>query len=266
MKRFYYLLLLLFVAGGVASCEKDYQPQRQPAPEPEVQMSAEERAMLGLWTRSVESEGYYGAIYGAMRQDAELRLYEEGRGQMMQEFYTDGVLSSWSRGALSYRIEDGILYIGGPHGEDVVAWNYTLLGDTLTLTTDNDGEVIKWSFTRTEDADDRLVGCWDAATVDASGGRVERHYKFATPTYGDVYEMVYDQRGACIDTRFLYDFRYTISGDCIQFKKLVCGTDGVIFNKYFRLEGTKLYLRDKVNGEEVMYSNFYEENGLPFRP
>ena len=263
MKRFYYLLLLLFVAGGVASCQKDYQPQRQPAPEPEVQMSAEERAMLGLWARSVESEDVY---YGAMRQDAELRLYEEGRGQMLQEFYTDGVLSSWSRGALSYRIEDGILYIGGPHGEDVVAWNYTLLGDTLTLTTDYDGEVVKWSFTRTEDADDRLVGCWDAATVDASGGRVERHYKFATPTYGDVYEMVYDQRGVCTDTRFLYDFRYTISGDRIQFKMLVGGTDGVIFNKYFRLEGTKLYLRDKVNGEEVMYSNFYEENGLPFHP
>ena len=78
--------------------------------------------------------------------------------------------------------------------------------------------------------------------------------------------MVYDQRGVCTDTRFLYDFRYTISGDRIQFKKLVCGTDGVIFNKYFRLEGTKLYLRDKANGEEVMYSNFYEENGLPFRP
>lgn len=262
------MLLLLFVAGGVASCEKDYQPQPQPQPEPEpeVQMSAEERALLGLWTRSVESEGYYGAIYGAMRQDAELRLYEEGRGQMFQEFFTDGVLSSWSRAALSYRIEDGILYIGGPHGEDVIAWNYTLLGDALTLTTDYEGEVVKWSFTRTEDADDRLVGCWDAATVDASGGRVERHYQFATPTYGDVYEMVYDQRGACIETRFLYDFRYTISGDCIQFKKLVGGTDGVIFNKYFRLEGTKLYLRDKVNGEEVMYSNFYEENGLPFRP
>lgn len=257
------MLLLLFVAGGVASCQKDYQPQRQPAPEPEVQMSAEERAMLGLWTRSVEGED---AFYGAMRQDAELRFYEEGRGQMFQEFFTDGVLSSWSRAALSYRIEDGILYIGGPHGEDVIAWNYTLLGDALTLTTDYEGEVVKWSFTRTEDADDRLVGCWDAATVDASGGRVERHYQFATPTYGDVYEMVYDQRGVCIDTRFLYDFRYTISGDCIQFKKLVGGTDGVIFNKYFRLEGTKLYLRDKVNGEEVMYSNFYEENGLPFRP
>ena len=219
--------------------------------------------MLGLWTRSVEGED---AFYGAMRQDAELRFYEEGRGQMFQEFFTDGVLSSWSRAALSYRIEDGILYIGGPHGEDVIAWNYTLLGDALTLTTDYEGEVVKWSFTRTEDADDRLVGCWDAATVDASGGRVERHYQFATPTYGDVYEMVYDQRGVCIDTRFLYDFRYTISGDCIQFKKLVGGTDGVIFNKYFRLEGTKLYLRDKVNGEEVMYSNFYEENGLPFRP
>ena len=222
--------------------------------------------MLGLWTRSVESEGYYGAFYGAMRQDAELRLYEEGRGQMFQEFFTDGVLSSWSRAALSYRIEDGILYIGGPHGEDVIAWNYTLLGDALTLTTDYEGEVVKWSFTRTEDADDRLVGCWDAATVDASGNRVERHYKFATPTYGDVYEMVYDQRGACIDTRFLYDFRYTISGDRIQFKKLVGGTDGLPFTKYFRLEGTKLYLRDKANGEEVMYSNFYEENGLPFRP
>ena len=77
------MLLLLFVAGGVASCEKDYQPQRQPAPEPEVQMSAEERAMLGLWTRSVESEDVY---YGAMRQDVEFRLYEEGRGQMFQEF------------------------------------------------------------------------------------------------------------------------------------------------------------------------------------
>ena len=70
----------------------------------EEQMSAEERAMLGLWTRSVESEGYYGAIYGAMRQDVEFRLYEEGRGQMFREFYTDGVLLGWSRGALSYRI------------------------------------------------------------------------------------------------------------------------------------------------------------------
>ena len=165
----------------------------------------------------------------------------------------------------------GLAACGGKE-EKIENPNLIKIGDHQALykgawiTTDYDGEVVKWSFTRTEDADDRLVGCWDAATVDASGGRVERHYKFATPTYGDVYEMVYDQRGVCTDTRFLYDFRYTISGDRIQFKMLVGGTDGVIFNKYFRLEGTKLYLRDKVNGEEVMYSNFYEENGLPFHP
>ena len=33
----------------------------------------------------------------------------------------------------------------------------------------------------------------------------------------------------------------------------------------YRLEGTKLYLSEG-NGGETMYSNFYKENNIPFRP
>ena len=260
MKKITYLLMVLAVAFIAVSCEKE--PHRQPAEGPgqdEVVPGEDEVALeqlYGFWTRTVESEDTI--------TNMEWRFYEDGYSLRMRESYEGDRLLSFSSGRYDYKFEDGKFYVKEYRDDEWGVWDYTILGDSLTLSRESDGNSIVWRFVRTEDANDILVGCWDSSYTNGNGDRVEHHYKFHTPTYGSVYDIVYDGSGSS-KVNFLYEFRYRIEGNKIVFKRY--STTGYALPEYsiaYRLEGTKLYLSE--GGGETMYSNFYKENNIPFRP
>ena len=268
MRKITYLLMVLAVAFIAVSCEKE--PLRQPTdcpgqdevvPGEDEVVSGEDEVALkqlyGFWTRTIESEDTI--------TNMEWRFYEDGYSLRMRESYEGDRLLSLSRGRYDYKFEDGKFYVKEYHDDEWTAWDYTILEDSLTLSRESDGGSIVWTFVRTVDADARLVGCWDAPYENGNGGRVEHHYKFHTPTYGNVYDVVYDDSGSS-KVNFLYDFRYRIEGDKIVFNRYT--NTGYALPEYsvtYRLAGTKLYLSEG-NGGETMYSNFYKENNIPFRP
>lgn len=261
MKKITYLLMVLAVAFIAVSCEKEPLQQFNESRSQEQVVPGAEDAVLeqlyGLWTRVSESEGSYKSMW-------EWRFNEDGYSLRHIETYEGDRLMGLNGGRIDYKLENGKLYIKSYHYDEWTAWDYTILGDTLTLSTESDGGSIVWTFVRTVDADARLVGCWDAPYENGNGHRVERHYQFHTPTYGSVYDMVYDGSGSS-KVNFLYEFRYRIEGDKIVFKRLNTGYALTEYSIAYRLEGTKLYLSEG-NGGETMYSNFYEENNIPFRP
>lgn len=268
MRKITYLLMVLAVAFIAVSCEKE--PLRQPTDGPsqdevvpgedEVVPGEDEvvlKQLYGFWTRTVESEDTI--------TNMEWRFYEDGYSLRMRESYEGDRLLSFSSGCYDYKFEDGKFYVMEYRDDEWDAWDYTILGDSLTLSRESDGNSIVWTFVRTEDASDKLVGCWDSSYTNGNGHRVEHHYKFHTPTYGSVYDIVYDGSGSSKEN-FLYEFRYRIEGDKIVFKRF--SDTGYALPEYsiaYRLEGTKLYLSEG-NGGETMYSNFYKENNIPFRP
>ena len=266
MKKITYLLMVLCLALVAQACEKE--PESPVVPEDPTEVLGSEDAVkvkefYGLWTRTSNST----YVTGPLVSNWEWRFYENGYSLRNIETYEGDRLLSLNREPIDYKFEDGKFCVKGYRESDDawLEWDYSIEGDTLTLSIEYEGESIVWIFTRTEDADAKLVGCWDSAYTDASGNRVERHYKFHTPTYGDVYDIVYSDSGSTT-TNFLYDFRYTIEGDKIVFKRLYTGSMPAESSMFYRLEGTKLYLSESSNGEETMYSNFYKENNIPFRP
>lgn len=265
MKKITYLLMVLCVALIAQSCEKE--PESPVVPENPAEVLgggdvANAMEFYGLWTRTSNST----YVTGPLVSNWEWRFYENGYSLRSIETYEGDKLLSLNREPIDYKFEDGKLCMKGYHESDDawMEWDYSIEDDTLTLSTEYEGESIVWIFTRTEDADAKLVGCWDRAYTDANGRRVERHYKFHTPTYGDVYDVVYEDSGSA-KVNHLFDFRYRIEGNKIVYKRLYTGYVPTEYRMNYRLVGTKLYLQEG-NGQEMMYSNFYEENNLPFRP
>lgn len=186
MKKITYLLMVLAVAFIAVSCEKEPLRQHAEGPGQDEVVPEEDEVVLeqlyGFWTRTVESEDTI--------TNMEWRFYEDGYSLRMRESYEGDRLLSFSSGRYDYKFEDGKFYVKEYRDDEWGAWDYTILGDSLTLSRESDGNSIVWTFVRTEDANDILVGCWDSSYTNGSGHRVEHHYKFHTPTYGSVYDMV----------------------------------------------------------------------------
>ena len=264
MRKLRCLLMMLAVAVVALSCEKEpVAPSVDPVssgessgqPENDVEITE----FLGLWTRSVNYDESYH--YFATHSNWEWRFYENGRSRRWLGAYNDDVMVSADSSIFLYKVEDGKLYLQYYSEEDWTAWDYSIEGDTLTLSLEDEGETTVLTFVKTEDADDKLVGDWSAIDRQGLNGElIERHYQFVTPTYGFVYEITYNSTGtASLGERILGDFRYTIDGNRLSL------FDGFWGNFTFRVEGTKLYL-SSYGGDEVMYSNFKAENGIPFIP
>lgn len=270
MKKYAKLLLMLAVVGVAMSCEKEtdhgYEQSQPVVIDPEVEVAKAETAKFyGLWVRTVNyPEGYN---YNHTHCNWEWRFNEDGTSYLWRGKYKGDCWNGLSSGRVVYEVKDGKFrwaYYGDD--EEMMEWDYVFEGDTLTISREYEGEDIVWTFEKSEDADDKLVGCWDAIVGRGPNGEyIERHYKFHTPTYGSSYDVTYNSTGtASQDVQHRGDFRYRIDGDCISF--FYFGGIDYSTKLYYRLVGTKLYLRTSPSGEEVMYSNFYAENGIPFRP
>ncbi len=265
MKKFRCLLMMLAVAAVALSCEKEpVAPSVDPVnpgessgqPENDVEIAE----FLGLWTRTVnydESHHYF-----ATHCNWEWRFYEDGRSLRWVGDYRDDVLTSLSSGPILYKVEYGKLYLKAYHDDDDwTEWDYLFEDDTLTLSREHEGKSIVWTFTKTEDADDRLVGDWSAIVSNGANGElIERHYSFHTPMYGSIYEITYNAAGTkSLGEKMLGTFRYKFDASSISMY------DGCAYNFTYRLAGTKLYLSCN-GGEEIMFSNFDAEHGIPFHP
>lgn len=265
MKKFRCLLMMLAVAVVALSCEKEpIAPDVDPVnPEDSIVqpgMEDEVAQFLGLWTRSVNYEESHH-LY-ATHSNWEWRFYEDGRSLRWIGDYKGDVLSGVSSGPILYRVENGKLYTRHYHGDsDWKEWDYRFEGDNLTLSYESEGESSVMTLVKTEDADDKLVGDWSAIVRNGANGElIELHYKFHTPTYGSIYEVTYNAAGTkSLGEKMLGTFRYRFDASSISMY------DGCSYNFTYRLVGTKLYLRSG-GGEEIMYSNFDAEHGIPFEP
>lgn len=269
MRKIAYLLMVLMVAFIAASCEREAFDNKEldtDILDPEIESAeAEVAKFYGLWTRTTNYPEEYH--FYMTRSDWEWRFYESGRSKRWIGEYKGDVLSGFTSNIFLYELKDDQLIVKSYYAEsddDVIAFDYSFSGDELTLSTVYEGETIVWSFTKTEDKDDRLVGDWSAIIRRGSNDEyIERHYAFETPTYGHIYEVTYNSTGtSSLGTQELGTFRYYVEGDTIYISPY--GSDGYSPYFYYRLEGTKLYLRTSRSGEEVMYSNFKAENNIPY--
>ena len=263
MRRFKFMLMLLAVMGIAASCEKVEEvnsvPSGQDANKEIIDPDrAEELKFVGYWTLTVNYDisGY--------RDEYEFRFYEDGTGHRWIDHYQDnGVISGYSYGAFTYEVKDGYLYATWKKDLPTVKIEYNFDGDVLTMRSDLDEGNIVHKLVRTEDADDKFIGDWDATYKDEKGRYIVHHYNFITPTYGNTYQSVYnDVNAAPSSTDLLYDFKYKFDDKKLEITTKAPMSEGTTITKYYRIDGTKLYLSGKADGVETMYSNFKEEHNL----
>ena len=268
MRKFRFIMMLLLAAVVVVSCDKSDEvisgtnsgkdENANTIVDPDVE---EAMRFVGYWTRNAESV-QDGVVYG--RYFYEFRFYEDGTGhKSIDGFNENGYITSTSYGPFSYAIKNGALYLDWGSKGDPIEVPYKLEGDRFYIFDNYDGEDVTFEFVKTEDVDSKFVGDWNTTFVNEAGKQVVYHYKFITPTYGYAYQSVYDNPNTAPNgTDMLFDFRYEFDDNSICMKVKGVEARGRTITKYYRIAGTKLYLSDKKGGEETMYRNFKQENGL----
>ena len=267
MRKFKFWTVLLVVVGIAAACDKVEEVNpisgAENGIEEVITPDMEEMAkFVGLWTREASYE-HDGQIYRTKKW--ELRFYKDGTGHMRIDYYNDlGSITGFSSGGLKYEIKDGLLCLTRTNKEPSEV-KYLFEGDKLFITEYIEGKEYIYEFTKTEDADDRFVADWSTTYINNEGKYEVYHYKFLTPTYGYTYKIIYDDPNEAPDRpTWHYEFRYEFDDKKVYITPIgaEAAGDHAKIVKYYRIDGTKLYLRTKNDGAETVYSNFKAENGI----
>ncbi len=253
MKKSLFMLLMLAVAGMAASCEREMVNRPNDngvnkTSNAEENTNATEMAkFVGCWeyiSIADESDQLHS------QTDYIFYFYENGDGYLTIDGYDkENIIMSMTRNSLTYWVKNEKLYVN--YGDDdPVEWEYRFQDNTLTMRSTLDGDT--FVFTKTKDDDMRFLGDW--STTRKSGDKYyDNHIKFVTPRDGFTYYNVYDNPNAAPvegPSQMVW-FKYSTEGDMLIMTNIDSATSS---KKYYRFEGSKLYLSNDKGGFETCYS------------
>ena len=270
-------MLALAVVGAV-SCEKELPSEATPEEEKSTtsnesqkessEKMAEMAKFVGYWLRSVDlSVEQNNPEY----EEFAWHFFEDGSGYQTIDFYSyesyldEMVIGGINHVPFTYDIVDGLLHITYAQTTEPIIWHYEFGGDTLSVYSEMDELGLTYIYTKTKCGDTRFLGDWSNDEVAADGSRIDRHIVFDTPLDGHFYEVHYKNANtASGDIRHGATFKYTFDSEKITINKIdcgACGSSGTI-TYYYRLEGTRIYLKSSADDKEVCYLNFKKEHNL----
>lgn len=268
MRRLWLVMLMLAVVGITSSCEKEpalnneapeYNTNAEVSNSPDKQL---ETLLVGRWGQEFD-QGYYGTV------EVVFRFYDTGKGYRTSDTYAEnGSHLGYARGAFEYWVEDGILYIKYGNYEPGKL-QVIHKGDSIVLTPLDGDDTTPVELMKQEDADYRFWGSW-YIQYKKGDYYYDDNIKFVTSTDCYTYYSKYDNPlGRPIEgpTRSIW-YKYKFDNNTLYLYHVEAGKNASpASTMQYRLEGTKLYLNGSATGGEWWcYSNFYEENGLEFRP
>ena len=252
MKKYVKLLLMLAVVGVAVSCERsELPPTGDGVDETSGKLSNksdDEAGVLGYWKTTLDD-----AMIGAnkCRYEIAFRFWNDGDGYTTMEGYAvDGRLLYSSSSGFSYKVEGDMLSMCY---DNYSQWNdakISMTGDTLIIY-NSDGYGLDLYLTRYEDADSRFIGDWHAVRKEGDYYYAD-HIQFITPTDCCTYNYKYkDLSSQPVDSSHVEWYKYEFDDDVIVIKSP--GEETPYMKKYYRIDGSKLYVSDSKDGFATCY-------------
>lgn len=254
MRKSFYLLLMLAVAGMAMSCEREVTPNR-PIDDHTfnelASVSAVKSDIVGMWVmeenRDTEFEpGVTKAVY---------RFYEDGTGSYTFDWYNTetGQQITTAYHSFTFECADDVIRIVYSDGE-LVEKKYSMTSNILTIYSDYEEETV-FVFHKKTDADSRFLGNWSTTRVEGEY-YYDDNINFLTPTDCYTYSNKYDNPMSrpVGDHPALFEwYKYTFDEEVVYIR-VATNMYAAPIKKYYRIEGNKLYLSDTKGGIETCYT------------
>ena len=257
MKKYSKLLLMLAVAGMVASCEKEFVNVKNEtggttnAAVVEENDTEEANKFVGCWILTIEANPNSQM---SSYKDYMYYFEENGSGYRTMDGYNkEEVINHISRASLSYWVKGGNLWIH-VSGREPVEWEYKFSDNTLSLhRCGSEPDNIK-VYTRVKESDSRFLGDW-STTTKYGEYYYDEHIQFVTPTDCFMYSVKYNDPAAAPieDPSHPVWYKYSFDDDVVYITS-VENTNATPSKKYYRFGGDKLYLSNEKGGFETCYS------------
>lgn len=217
--------------------------------------------LVGRWDYVVD--------YGNQTHEVVYRFYDTGIGYLTSDSYNaNGSSVGYGRGAFDYWVEDGLLYIQHVQSDEAIKYMLLCNEDSIVLTAVDAEDATPVELIKQGDADYRFWGSWYIQYIKGDY-YYEDKIKCVTSTDCCTYYCMYDNpngQPTMGPTEPIW-YKYKFDNNKLYMYRVDVGKNATPATKEYRLDGTKLYIKDdKTDGEWWCYSNFYEENGLEFRP
>ena len=256
MKKYAKLLLMLAVAGMAASCEREFVNANN---ETGVQTNStvveennaeEAKKFVGCWTLTVEANPN-----SQMSSHSDYMYYFEENGsgyRTMDGYNKEEVISYISRESITYWVKGGNLWIQYS-GSEPDEWEYKFSDNTLSLhRCGSESDKIQ-VYTKVKETDSRFIGDW-STTTKYGEYYYDEHIKFVTPMDFFTYSSKYSNPSLppIEGPSHPVWYKYTFDDNAVYITN-VENSNATPSKKYYRFEGSKLYLSDE-NGNETCYS------------